>query len=57
MTAKLPHNDLQLQQKYDMLKLLQSGWKQKQVADKFDVNESTVSRLNKQQVEIVAHFE
>lgn len=57
MAAKRPRNDLNLQQKYDMVKLLQSGWKQKQVADKFGVNESTVSRLKKQEEEIVAHFE
>lgn len=57
MAAKRPRNDIKLQQKYDMVKLLKRGWKQKQVADKFGVNESTVTRLKKQQEEILAHFE
>ena len=57
MTSKRPRHDLDLKQKYEVVQLLMTGCKQKFIADKFHVNESTISRLKNNQNEIVSEFE
>ena len=57
MSTKRPRTELSLCKKYDIVKELNGGAKQADVAKKYGINESTVSRIKKERQSISKKFE
>ena len=48
MACKRSRNDIDLKTKYEIVQLLNQGLHQSNIAQKFNVNQSTDSRINKE---------
>ena len=57
MATKRSRNDIDLKTKYEILKLLDQGWKQRELASKYEVNESTICRLKKNKDNVTEQYE
>ena len=57
MATKRSRNDIDLRTKYEILKLVEKGWKQRELASKYDVNESTICRLKKNKDKVTEQYE
>ena len=56
MATKMSRNDIDLKTKYEILKLIDKGWKQRELASKYDVNESTICRLKKNKDNVTEQY-
>ena len=57
MTAKRARNDIYLVTKYEIVKQINQGIKQFEIAKKFNLNESTVCRIKKDKDRVTKEYE
>ena len=57
MATKRSRNDIDLTSKYEIVQLINQGWKQSEIAKKFDVHDSTVCRIKKNKDDVAKKFE